>query len=56
MTAVDGRYRFELSVDGKPYSEYGFTVKNGQINDIDIAKMQKEEYKIFVPLTATRPR
>lgn len=56
ITAVDGRYRFDLTVDGKPYSSYAFTVKNGQINDIDLAKMQKEEYKIFIPLTAERAK
>jgi hypothetical protein len=54
ILAVDGQYRFELSVNGRPYSDYTFTVKNGNINDIDLAKMQKEEYKIFVPLAGVR--
>ncbi len=54
ILAVDGQYRFELSVDGKPYSDFNFMVKDGKINDIDLVKMQKEEYKILIPLTAVR--
>jgi hypothetical protein len=54
ILAMDGQYRFEVSVGGKPYSDYTLNVKDGKINDIDLVKMQKEEYKIFVPLTAAR--
>jgi hypothetical protein len=54
VLAMDGQYRFELTVAGKPYSDFTFNVKNGNINDLDLAKMQKEEYKIFVPLMGTR--
>jgi len=54
VTAIDGRYKFEMTVDDKPYLDYSFTVKNGKLNDIDLVQMRKEEYKIIVPLTATR--
>jgi hypothetical protein len=54
VLASDGRYKFELTVDGKPYAEYQLTVKNGMLNDTDLVKMQKEEYKIMIPLTAVR--
>ena len=54
ILAADGQYRFEMSVDGKPYSDFTLTVKDGKINDTDLVKMQKEEYKIIIPLTAVR--
>lgn len=54
VIANDGRYKFEMTFDEKPYSDYSFTVKNGKLNDIDLVQMRKEEFKIIIPLTATR--
>lgn len=54
VVANDGRYKFEMTVDGRPYADYPFTVKNGRLNDVDLAQMKKEEYKIIIPLTGTR--
>lgn len=54
VVANDGQYKFEMTVDGKPYSDYPFTVKNGRLNDVDLTQMKKEEYRIIIPLTATR--
>lgn len=53
IVANDGRYKFEMTINGKPYADYPFTVKNGRLNDVDLAQMKKEEYKIMIPLTAT---
>jgi len=54
VVAQDGRYHFEMTIDGKPYADYPFTVKGGRLNDVDLAQMRKDEYKIMIPLTATR--
>jgi hypothetical protein len=54
VVANDGRYKFEMAIDGKPYADYPFAVKNGRLNDVDLAQMRKDEYKIMIPLTATR--
>jgi hypothetical protein len=56
IVAVDGAYRIELSLDGKLYTTYKLQIKNGRINDIDLAQMRKENYKIMLPLTAERGR
>jgi len=53
VVANDGRYKFEMTINGKPYADYPFTVKNGRLNDVDPVQMRKEEYKIMIPLTAT---
>ncbi len=55
ILAQEGRYRIELMLNGQPYREYKFNVKNGMINDIDLAQMRKELYRISVPLTTERP-
>ena len=55
VLANDGSYRFELTLDGKLYSVYKFTVKNAKLNGIDLVQMRKDQYKIFIPLTADRP-
>jgi len=54
IAAADGKYRIELTADGKPYSEYIFTVKSGRINNLDLAQMRKENYRIIIPLTNER--
>jgi hypothetical protein len=56
VLASDGNYTVELSLDGKPYSAYKFNVKNGRLNDVDVAAMRKEKYKIIIPLTAQTAR
>jgi hypothetical protein len=48
----DGSYTIELALDGRPYSTYKLNVKNGRLNDFDLAQMRKERYRIVVPLTA----
>lgn len=54
VTANDGSYTIEFSLDGKPYALYKLNVKNGRLNDFDLAQMQKENYKILIPLTANK--
>ncbi len=49
-----GVIKFAMTLDGRPYSDYPFTVKNGKLNDIDVTRMRKEEFKIIIPLAATR--
>ncbi len=51
VVAQDGRYRIELAVEGRPKADYRFTVKNGQINGIDLAQMRKDLYRIIIPLS-----
>ncbi len=52
ILAVDGKYRIELTLDGKPRSSYSFTVKDGKLNGLDLAAMRKENYRVSVPLSA----
>jgi hypothetical protein len=52
--ATDGKYRIELALEGRPAANYPFTVKNGRINDIDLAQMRKENFRILVPLSKTK--
>jgi hypothetical protein len=52
ILAVDGKYRIELTLDGKPRSSYSFTVKDGKLNGLDLAAMRKENYRVIVPLSA----
>ena len=49
IVAVDGAYRIELGLAGKPYATYKLQIKNGRINDIDLAQMRKENFKIMLP-------
>jgi hypothetical protein len=56
LLAADGRYRIDLTLDGKPRASYLLNVKGGRINDIDPVQMRKEEYKIFIPLTNERAK
>jgi hypothetical protein len=50
VTAIDGNYLIEFSLNGKPYSAYKLSVKNGRLNDFDLVQMQKDKYKIIIPL------
>jgi hypothetical protein len=52
ILAVEGKYRIELALDGKPRSSYSFTVKDGKLNGLDLAAMRKENYRVSVPLSA----
>jgi hypothetical protein len=52
VTAVDGNYLIEFSLGGKPYSSYKLSVKNGRLNDVDLVQMQKDKYKIIIPLNS----
>ena len=54
IVATDGKYRIELALEGRPVANYPFTVKGGRINDIDLAQMRKENFRIMVPLTKAR--
>ena len=56
ILASDGRYRIDLTLDGKPRASYILNVKGGRINDLDLAQMRKDEYKIIIPLTNGRAR
>jgi hypothetical protein len=50
VVATDGKYRVELALEGRPVANYPFTVKDGKINDLDLAQMRKENFRIIVPL------
>jgi hypothetical protein len=50
IVATDGKYRIELAIEGRPKANYPFMVKSGRINDIDLAQMRKENFRIIVPL------
>ncbi|HRH43215.1 MAG TPA: hypothetical protein PKY82_16405 [Pyrinomonadaceae bacterium] len=52
VTATDGNYIIEFALNGKSYSSYKLTVKNGRLNDFDLPQMQKEKYKIIIPLNS----
>ena len=52
ILATDGKYRIELSLDGKLRSTYILNAKGGRINDLDLAQMRKDEYKIIIPLAS----
>lgn len=54
IIATDGKYRIELALEGRPAANYPITVKGGRINDIDLAQMRKENYRIMIPLTRTK--
>ena len=54
ILAADGRYRIDLTLDGKPIASYLLNVKGGRVNDIDLAQMRKDEYKIILPLANDR--
>jgi hypothetical protein len=54
VTAIDGNYTIEFTLNGKPYSSYKLNVKNGKLNDYDLTQMQKEKYKIIIPLNSGR--
>jgi hypothetical protein len=56
ILASDGRYRIDLTLDGKPRASYILNVKGGRINDLDLAQMRKDEYKVIIPLTNGRAR
>ena len=51
ILATDGKYRIDLTLDGKPRASSVLNVKGGRINDLDLAQMRKEEYKIIIPLS-----
>jgi len=54
IVSTDGKYRIELALDGRSVANYPFTVKNGRINDIDLAQMRKEKFRILVPLNRSK--
>ena len=54
ILATDGKYKIELTLDGKPRADYTLTVKAGMINGIDPVIMRKENYRIILPLTNER--
>lgn len=54
VMANDGNYIIEFALDAKPYASYKLSVKNGRLNDIDLAQMQKDKYKIIIPLTGSK--
>jgi hypothetical protein len=54
LLAADGKYRINLTLDGKPSGSYLLNVKGGRINDVDPVQMRKEEYKIILPLANER--
>ena len=53
VTAIDGNYVIAFTLNGKPYSSYRLSVKNGRLNDFDLAQMQKDKYKIIIPLSGS---
>ncbi len=53
ILAVDGKYHIDVELDGKPRSSYAFTVRDGKLNNLDLAAMRKEMYRVIVPLTAS---
>jgi hypothetical protein len=52
ILAVNGKYRMDLELDGKPRSSYSFTVAGGKLNGLDLAAMRKENFRVNVPLNA----
>jgi hypothetical protein len=54
VIATDGKYRIELALEGRPVANYPFTVKSGRINDIDLAQMRKEIFRIMIPLNRSK--
>jgi len=52
VLAVDGKYRIDLELDGKPRSSYSFTVAGGKLNGLDLVAMRKENFRVIVPLSA----
>lgn len=54
ILAADGKYRVELTLDGKPKYDYVLNVKGGLINGVDLVQMRKDLYRIMIPLTNER--
>jgi len=54
ILATDGKYRIDLELDGKPRSSYSFSVSQGKLNGLDLAAMRKENFRVIVPLNATK--